>query len=500
MHHMLRRMVLIAAVLAVVLAYAPSAMAYLGAQKLLIEELSAAPAIDAVAESIWENVPSLNMSDKYSLSPPQFFPVGGVADHSGTFKAGWYGSSIFFFFTISDDDEDHSAIDVGMAHVDGLEIIIDLGNLQQSVAQGQNQANAYDAYGGPTQFFANLNEAGMAVNGTIPMTPAQADYAYDVTSVAGTHFIEVELKMSSAAIAAAGASTLADITSFGLVLGYNDADTIGQTTAGTEGTSGRDAVIFWWGGEQLAPGEYNLVSEGYLPYWEGSTTFGILGEASFVGAGQGGSGDTVDDGSCDYEIEFFESVGQGTADYVAAFLPELGLPAQYSDWDLDGDGIPELWQLALLVEVLCNDAHPLHASVLADNETIMGVVPDQFLAANLGLNEAMRAVTIELWGLVGEGYALEDLLALPIFGAAGKTAGEPFSGAGDLDSDGLTNYEEYVAVLATGGGMDAFVAAASSASPFWPGNPELPVGSLLGLGLLACAAAVGGVLALKREE
>ncbi len=99
------------------------------------------------------------------------------------------------------------------------------------------------------------------------------------------------------------------------------------------------------------------------------------------------------------------------------------------------------------------------------------------------------------------GQKLDTVLALlepgaiiDVLGTA-KSDDEPFSAYGDYDGDGNTNLATYQAVHSS---PADFVAAASGANPFWPGNPGVPVAGVLGLSALAGACALGGVLAMRR--
>lgn len=95
------------------------------------------------------------------------------------------------------------------------------------------------------------------------------------------------------------------------------------------------------------------------------------------------------------------------------------------------------------------------------------------------------------------------LVPLPTYAAyqdAGKLANEPVSGAGDYNDDGFTNAEVAAAVIDAGGDEDDFIAGATGDfGPFWPGNPNLPVGVAV-LGGLIGALAVGGAAAIRRRK
>ena len=70
----------------------------------------------------------------------------------------------------------------------------------------------------------------------------------------------------------------------------------------------------------------------------------------------------------------------------------------------------------------------------------------------------------------------------------GKSPHEPFSGAGDIDGDGITNADEYAAVVSGGGSIDTFAQVAL----YWPGSGPLPVAGIIGLGALASVIALAG--------
>lgn len=116
-------------------------------------------------------------------------------------------------------------------------------------------------------------------------------------------------------------------------------------------------------------------------------------------------------------------------------------------------------------------------------------------------------------GFIGPELAaeMEEMIALAatititpppfiIYGSTPKTADEPFSAFGDFDDDGTTNQVVYDGIVASGGGVVEFVAAATGSNPWWPGNPNLPAAGFLGLGLLASAIATGGAFVLRKRS
>ena len=88
-----------------------------------------------------------------------------------------------------------------------------------------------------------------------------------------------------------------------------------------------------------------------------------------------------------------------------------------------------------------------------------------------------------------------------VFDFKAKAGNEVFSGAGDLDMDGLTNLEEYNLVKASVPAAEVkatFVAAAMDPYNFWQGNPGMPAATLAGLGALAGAVILAARRMLQR--
>ncbi|MFP4500834.1 MAG: C-type lectin domain-containing protein [Candidatus Hydrogenedentota bacterium] len=82
-----------------------------------------------------------------------------------------------------------------------------------------------------------------------------------------------------------------------------------------------------------------------------------------------------------------------------------------------------------------------------------------------------------------------------------KLPNEPFAGDGDFDGDGVMNAEVAAGVGSNGGDQDDFVAGATGEfGPFWPGNPNLPVGAPFGLAVLITTLGAAGVLRMRRKR
>jgi len=181
------------------------------------------------------------------------------------------------------------------------------------------------------------------------------------------------------------------------------------------------------------------------------------------------------------------------------WVSTLGLPDEYKDnygiWDIErfeldpstfGNGIPDLWQLALFANSFCNNRHRLHNAAVAAYEANMawavGDFPEsapyvEWFAASAAISSEMRDTVYSLFGVDPAHYAA---VSLP-----GKATNEPFSAEGDCDGDGVNNLAEYESVVTAGGDIDAFISEASENNHFWSGNPNLPIGTAT---ILASAA------------
>jgi hypothetical protein len=181
-----------------------------------------------------------------------------------------------------------------------------------------------------------------------------------------------------------------------------------------------------------------------------------------------------------------------------------GMPSNWAEWDIDGGGIPDMWELALLAHVLCDDTQALHSLVTTQwdenyaqleadlNDPLKFAAYGEVLTGLIGLSTEMQATY--------KGLVLQLTGHYHIYGVAGKLADEPFAPEGDLDGDGLSNLDEYQLVVAVGGGVDLFCQVASDPSPFWPGNPPVPVSRTLALGLLITTVCALGVRAALRKR
>lgn len=236
----------------------------------------------------------------------------------------------------------------------------------------------------------------------------------------------------------------------------------------------------------------------------------------------GGEGESEGEGEGEESRRMMlESIGAAgssvAADRGASLGPLLGLNEQdwtnYGAWDIEGveagppgpfgDGIPDLFQLALFAESYCNDQHWLHDETVAAYETNLTAIFSDiamqeypqahcniwaWIATSVSLSSRMRETVCALFGLNADNYVV---VTLP-----GKTVNEPFSAEGDCDGDSVSNIDEYEHVVSCGGDMEAFVIAASENSPFWEGNPAVPLAGIIGL-LLLCVGIAAAYMSAR---
>jgi len=145
----------------------------------------------------------------------------------------------------------------------------------------------------------------------------------------------------------------------------------------------------------------------------------------------------------------------------AAFYGLFGL--DWATFDVDGGGIPDSYELALLGDVLCDGTHALFAAASAVYGDNLAELPSEDAYDWLSPYENALA------GLVSVNQGLNDILtgALGFTGAyavIGAGGGEPFAPAGDVDADGADNLYEHDWVASLGGSAADYVAAANDAS------------------------------------
>lgn len=172
--------------------------------------------------------------------------------------------------------------------------------------------------------------------------------------------------------------------------------------------------------------------------------------------------------NCDVAVTF-ES--QGRDFYEFAFDVDAW---EFADADLSM--IPDRYEISVLAAILCDASHPLHdgvQQVYDANLTSLREEPSiPFLAPVFDIMAALATVSQPFAEILREGLSLEGDYAPFADGAD-----QPLSSLGDLDSDGLLNFEEFENI----GGLDATVPEYVRAvlGYYYPPAPELTVDPLI---------------------
>lgn len=190
-----------------------------------------------------------------------------------------------------------------------------------------------------------------------------------------------------------------------------------------------------------------------------------------------------------------------------------------SEAEYFGDGLPDIAQVQLVEQMLCEGGIANLGPDFEHNRSLfeadvawLGANVDfrigfldifsDYFAAYLGTSQAAidnaHNIIIQVFGESSGG--LPSYSQYRVYGTTAKAAHEPFSSEGDLDGDGLSNLEEYEAVLAAGGDLEVALQAMSSDSPFWEGNPALPVGKPFALGILVAVIVLVGARMVKKSQ
>lgn len=163
---------------------------------------------------------------------------------------------------------------------------------------------------------------------------------------------------------------------------------------------------------------------------------------------------------------YYESVFQSEWPLLAA---DLNLKGNITE--TPGKRIPERWGLAMVEKVLCNPKHPHHEAAKDAYENNLSILAAEtnfpmievyahVVAGLLVVNQQRQDHLKSLLGLTNNGYEIAR-----DNGAARAFGDELFGDDADLDSDGLTNADEYDAVLLNGGNLDDFVEVVGAALP-----------------------------------
>jgi hypothetical protein len=226
-------------------------------------------------------------------------------------------------------------------------------------------------------------------------------------------------------------------------------------------------------------------------------TFSV-GFGSATGAVSAGGGSTAND-----LISQLSESTLAIANLSLALGGELTGTHGKTDWslvDLDNDTVPDFPALILL------DAAVVQASATA---------------SALGIGLTPPTLSLDADALVNGTSLFDAVLQFdPDFGAFGSnpiafgaffgpvsmpTNATIYSDFGDYNGDATAADPSYNDRLSfrigeAGGTTDEFVQAAVGLSPFWPGNPNVPVAGIVGLGILAGGCAVSGAMFIRRRK
>ncbi len=208
--------------------------------------------------------------------------------------------------------------------------------------------------------------------------------------------------------------------------------------------------------------------------------------------------------------------------------------ASWFNWDIEyleqviamvrpypGDGLKDSWSMALLEYCLCHPNFRADLDIpedfdynkllftndctwLAMNvDPIFAALPPlvgDVMAGLLGSSVEMRTTWNALFlAVTGGASGLPSVNNYRIYGMSKANDGA-IAANGDLDGDGKTNLQEAQEVIAVGGGMELFVRAATDRTNMWPGNPEIPVGTIATLGVITGILIAGGSVLIIRKR
>jgi hypothetical protein len=194
-------------------------------------------------------------------------------------------------------------------------------------------------------------------------------------------------------------------------------------------------------------------------------------------------------------VEITDQIGLNLCDDYAAILVEMA--ELYYDFgltgaDFDSDGIPDDFMLEAMQIVACFDnksslgiavqtAYAINllsldgetnaaalsgyreaiAAMMSMNTQMQGALNQTLDVAGLTLSQTYQAVSCDDTGVCMPqpvaGQSLSE--AFQVFDPSRAPIEQPFSGAADLDQDGLTNAEEYANVISVGGSSTEYAIA-----------------------------------------
>lgn len=215
-------------------------------------------------------------------------------------------------------------------------------------------------------------------------------------------------------------------------------------------------------------------------------------------------------GSCpDFNTEgaaFFALV-----DFLADLGPLNGLwtwNGGYGDGGalIDSQDMLDRFEVALLADQLCDPDSIWQAEVCAAyTQNLVTLRTETMYGVLLSPYEHVLAALFTLSSPSDMKTYLDSILPVSLAGTyvsvtSAKAANEPLSPEGDADSDGMSNQDEYDAIILLGGNEADYVESATNPELLGQLPGALPVTGSIGLGLLVGAGATGGLMALRRRK
>jgi len=161
-----------------------------------------------------------------------------------------------------------------------------------------------------------------------------------------------------------------------------------------------------------------------------------------------------------------------------------GVDAVWDNWDLNRDGVPDRWQLAVLAHIVCaqDEAYRDQASIAYNTNNALFAADNPEQAADFPhVIGGLLSIGSGMVQPLVDGGLVSDSQPYQAYVAPDDTTHEPLSGEGDMDVDGLTGSDEYLRVVLAGGGIDDYVFAVMT--PFADGSP-LPTADPIALAAL----------------
>lgn len=187
------------------------------------------------------------------------------------------------------------------------------------------------------------------------------------------------------------------------------------------------------------------------------------------------------------------------SDFYLVLSGLLSQSLDYATTDIDGGGIPDRFEVALLERLLCSNTTSFGNSAVcvfnANRATLSNEGVFSLISAFADIAAALLTISTEIQnsvpGLTGNYEA---------FTGDAKAMGEVLSPQGDPDADGVSNLEEYQNTIADSGSVNDFVNAALN--PLSDGSlaNSVPVGGALGLASLLTALGGLGVARARNRK